>query len=120
MIGIDPEEIDYSDPSVPPGMTAEKVRSGVDLSLKMFEAEGHVATQMYVSGDPETHEAFARRLADDCVDCVTIGGGVTRPVENTELLETLLNIIASTEPVPRIALVLGPENALAAVKRVLS
>jgi hypothetical protein len=91
----------------------------VDGLLEQLKAESHVASQIYISADPAELEALAQRLANNAVDCVTIGGGVTRPVKNAELLEALLNIIAGTNPAPRIALVLGPENAPAAVKRVL-
>ena len=39
-IGLDPETVDYSDPALPPGMTAEKVRAGVAVALKQFTDRG--------------------------------------------------------------------------------
>ncbi len=119
MIGIDPDEVDYSDPALPPGLNADKIRAGIDLSLDRLKADGHTASLMYVSTDPASLDALARRLASDAVECVTIGGGVTRPPRNSELFEAVLNIIAGMNPSPRIALVVGPENAPAAVDRVM-
>ena len=29
LLGLDPETVDYSDPALPPGMTAEKVHAGI-------------------------------------------------------------------------------------------
>jgi hypothetical protein len=119
MIGIDPEEVDFSDPALPPGMNADKIRGGIAHSLEQMKAQGHVASQIYVSIDAVKLEALKKYLANEVVDVVTIGGGVTRPVNNVELLEAVLNIIVGTDPAPRIALVLSPENAPAAVTRVL-
>ena len=34
LLGLDPEMVDYSDPELPPGMTAEKVRAGVAVAVK--------------------------------------------------------------------------------------
>ena len=36
LVGLDPETVDYSDPALPPGMTAEKVRAGIAVALKQF------------------------------------------------------------------------------------
>jgi hypothetical protein len=31
---LDPESVDFSDPALPPGMTAQKVRAGIAVALK--------------------------------------------------------------------------------------
>ena len=36
LLGLDPETVDYSDPALPPGMTAEKVRAGIAVAVKQF------------------------------------------------------------------------------------
>jgi hypothetical protein len=33
LVGLDPETVDFSDPALPPGMTAEKVRAGIAVAL---------------------------------------------------------------------------------------
>lgn len=33
LIGLDPATVDFSDPALPPGMTAEKIHAGVKLAL---------------------------------------------------------------------------------------
>ena len=119
MVGIDPDKIDFSDPSLPPGLDADKVRAGIEASLKQLAADGHEASPVFVSGEQAELDALADRIASDRVDCVTIGGGVTRPPKNIEVFEAVLNIILRADPAPRIALVLGPENAPAAVNRAM-
>jgi hypothetical protein len=39
LIGFDPATVDYSDPALPPGMTAEKIHAGVKLALADVEAK---------------------------------------------------------------------------------
>ena len=39
LLGLDPETVDFSDPALPPGMTAEKVRAGIAVALKQFTDE---------------------------------------------------------------------------------
>ena len=34
LLGLDPETVDFSDPALPPGMTAEKVRAGIKRSRR--------------------------------------------------------------------------------------
>ena len=36
LVGYDPETVDFSDPALPPGMTAEKVRAGITVALRQF------------------------------------------------------------------------------------
>jgi len=40
LIGFDPATVDYSDPALPPGMTAEKIHAGVKLALADFAERG--------------------------------------------------------------------------------
>jgi len=39
-LGYDPGTVDYSDPALPPGMTAEKVRVGIEVAMKEFALRG--------------------------------------------------------------------------------
>ena len=32
-LGYDPDTVDFSDPALPPGMTAEKVRVGIEVTM---------------------------------------------------------------------------------------
>src|SRR5690242_21804654 len=40
LLGLDPETVDFSDPALPPGMTAEKVRAGIAVALRQFTEHG--------------------------------------------------------------------------------
>ena len=40
LVGFDPDTVDFSDPALPPGMTAEKIRAGIAVALKRFAERG--------------------------------------------------------------------------------
>jgi hypothetical protein len=39
LVGYDPETVDFSNPALPTGMTAGKIRAGVALTLKQMKTE---------------------------------------------------------------------------------
>ena len=48
LVGYDPDAVDYSDPALPPGMTAEKVHAGIEVALKEFAARGWEADVRFI------------------------------------------------------------------------
>ena len=40
LIGFDPATVDFSDPALPPGMTAEKIHAMIKLALADFAERG--------------------------------------------------------------------------------
>ncbi len=120
-VGIEPDQVDFSDPSLPPGMNAETIREGVRRSVEGLTAAGHTVDQLYV---PAAREAavsvFSARLAAAQPALVVIGGGVIIPPANRLLFEGLLNAIVKQSPPPAVGLIARPEDAPAAAARILS
>jgi hypothetical protein len=48
LVGYDPETVDYSNPALPPGMSAEKIRAGIALALAIYSPSAPI--QMSGSG----------------------------------------------------------------------
>lgn len=119
LAGIDPALVDFSDPALPPGMTAQMISDGLVKAIAELEAQGHSVMQTFVPLDPAELGGFAAQLAGERVDCVVIGGGVTTPPQHRLLFEALLNIIARATPSPAIVLVSRPDEAATAIERVL-
>jgi len=121
MIGIDPDEVDFADPALPPGLNADIIRRGVAIGMGAVRAAGHEGAQAYLSANPEAAvRTLEAELGRASFDCVVIGGGVVLPPRNRPLFEALLNTIARTNPTPAIALISRPEEAPDAVSRVLT
>ena len=79
LIGYDPETVDFSDPALPPGMSAEKVHAGIEVALKQFAARGWEADVGFIRPDETAGPTVERQLASKRYDCVVIGGGVRLP-----------------------------------------
>jgi hypothetical protein len=72
LVGYDPETVDFSDPALPPGMTAEKIRGGIEVALKQFAARGWEADVGFIRPDETAGPTVERLLASMSYDCVVI------------------------------------------------
>jgi len=59
--GFDPDTVDFSDPALPPAMTAEKIRAGMAVALKQFADRGWEADVRYIRPDEPLHRQWRRR-----------------------------------------------------------
>lgn len=120
LIGIEPDQVDFTDPALPPGLTADAIRNGVALSVERLQASGRQVRQAYLPAAPDAAvEALDALLADGTVEVVVIGGGVHIPLRNRPLFEAVLNAIGRQTPTPAIALIPRPQDAAEGVDRVL-
>ena len=119
LVGIDPTEVDFSDPGLPPGFDADFIRRGLVQAIADLTAQGHHADQLFIPADASRLDGLARRLASEPVDCVVIGGGVRHPPQNLALFEAVINHAIRAEHSPLIGLVDHPAQAAEAVGRAL-
>ncbi len=61
LVGYDPETVDFSDPALPPGMTAEKIRAGIAVALEQFAKRGWEAEVGFIRPDETAGESWPRR-----------------------------------------------------------
>ena len=79
LVGWDPATVDFSDPALPPGMSAEKIHAGVKVALADMAERGWQAENCFISPDETAVPAVERRLTEGRYDCVVIGAGVRLP-----------------------------------------
>ena len=65
LLGYDPETVDFSDPALPPGMTAEKVHAGIAVAMKQFAERGWEADVGFIRPDETAGPTVERQLAFD-------------------------------------------------------
>ena len=116
LLGLDPETVDYSDPALPPSMTAEKVRAGVAVAVKQFTDHGWESDVGLIRPD-ETGPAVERLLRSTNYDCVVIGGGVRLPPRNLALFEVIINAVRKAAPGAAIAFNTRPDDSADAAAR---
>ena len=117
LLGLDPETVDYSDPALPPGMTAEKIRAGVAVAVKQFTDRGWESDVGFIRPDETAGLAVERLLRSTTYDCVVIGGGVRLPPRNLALFEVIINAVRKAAPGAAIAFNTRPDDSADAAAR---
>jgi hypothetical protein len=120
LLGLEPETVDYSDPALPPGMTAEKVHAGIAVAMKQFAERGWEANLGMIRPDESAGPEVERQLASKSYDCVVVGGGVRLPPRNLQLFEVVINAIRKAAPGTPIAFNTRPDDSADAAGRWLA
>ncbi len=117
LVGYDPETVDFSDPALPPGMTAKKVRAGIEVAMKEFAAHGWEADVGFIRPDETAGPTMERLLASTSYDCVVIGAGVRLPPRRLAVFEAVINAVHKAAPGSAIAFNTRPEDSADAAGR---
>jgi hypothetical protein len=111
LLGLEPEAVDYSDPILPPGMNAEKIRAGIAVAVKQFTDRGWESDVGYILPDESAGPTVERLLRSTNYDCVVIGGGVRLPPRNLALFEVVVNAVRKAAPGAAIAFNTRPDDS---------
>ena len=117
LVGYDPETVDFSDPALPPGLTAEKIHAGIQVALKQFAARGWEADVGFIRPDETAGPAVERLLVSTSYDCVVIGAGVRLPPLRLAFFEAFINAVHKAAPGAAIAFNTQPEDSADAAAR---
>ena len=117
LVGYDPETVDFSDPALPSGMTAEKIHAGIEVALKQFAARGWEADVGFIRPDETAGPAVERLLVSTSYDCVVIGAGVRLPPQRLAFFEAVINAVHKAAPRATIAFNTRPEDSADAAAR---
>jgi hypothetical protein len=120
LLGYDPETVDFSDPALPPGMTAEKVHAGLAIAMKQFAERGWEAELGFIRPDESAGPEVERQLTSKNYDCVVIGAGVRLPPRSLPLFEVVINAVHKAAPGAAIAFNTRPDDSADAAARWLS
>jgi hypothetical protein len=120
LVGVDPDTVDFSDPALPPGMNADKVRAGIAVAVKQFTERGWESDVGYILADETAGPTVERQLRSTNYDCVVIGAGVRLPPRNLPLLEVLINAVRTAAPGAAIAFNTRPDDSADAAARGLA
>ena len=116
LIGIKPEAVDFSDPDLPPGTTAEKIATGIEAALSNMKARGWDGTFCSILTDDSVEATIAASLAEHW-DCIVIGGGIRIPSRGLLLFERVLNAVHRRAPGTPIAFNTSPNDSADAAAR---
>lgn len=120
LLGLDPETVDFSDPALPPGMTAEKVRAGIAVAVKGFAEHGWESDLCFIRPDETAGPTVMRQLGSTRYECVVIGAGVRLPPRGLALFEAVINAVHQAAPGAAIAFNTRPDDSAEAAARALA
>ena len=119
-LGYDPETVDFSDPALPPGMTAAKIHAGIAVARGQFAERGWEADIILIRPDASAGPAITAQLALKSYDCVVIGAGVRLPPRGLALFEVVVNAIHRGAPGAAITFNTRPDDSADAAARGLA
>lgn len=119
LVGYDPDTVDFSDPSLPPGMSIEKVHAGVAVAMRQFAARGWEGDVGYLQPDETAGPTVERLLGSKRYDCVVIGAGVRLPPPRLAVFEAVVNAVHKAAPGVVIAFNTRPDDSADAAARCL-
>ena len=120
LLGPVPKTVDFSDPALPPGMTAEKVHAGIAVALKQFTDRGWESDAGYIRADETAGPTVERQLRSTHYDCVVIGAGGRLPPRHLALFEVVIKAIRRVAPGAAIAFNTRPDDSADAAARGLA
>ena|SRR5215471_6169779 len=118
LVGYDPETVDFSDPALPPGMTAEKIHAGIAVAMKQLAERGWEADVGFIRPDETTRPTVERQLASKSYDCVVIGAGVRLPPRRLAIFEAVINAVSQKGTSPQTFLIGFPSRTARKAKAV--
>jgi hypothetical protein len=116
-VGQQPETVDFTDPTLPPGVTAEKIHAGIALALKQMAERGWRADLCLIQPDETAGPEVERKLTGQAYDCVVIGAGIRLPPHSLTMFEAVINGVHRAAPGAAIAFNTRPEDSADAVVR---
>ena len=116
-VGQQPETVDFNDPTLPPGLTAEKIQVGIDLADSQMMAQGWDGDLCMISPDEAGLQRLADQLRAKVYDCVIVGAGLRLPPKGLLLFEKIINLIHTQMPHAAIAFNTQPEDTAEAAAR---
>jgi hypothetical protein len=118
-VGQEPETVDFSDPSLPPGFDAEKINAGIAVAVAKIKERGWQGNTCMITPDSAGSAMLEKALEGAAYDCVVIGGGLRLPPKSLALFETVVNVIHKAAPNAAIAFNTRPEDTADAAARQL-
>ncbi|MGI4881547.1 MAG: hypothetical protein ACRYG4_29135 [Janthinobacterium lividum] len=116
-IGQQPDTVDFSDPALPPGFDADKIKAGIAIGIAKIEERGWQVDPCMIRPDESAGPMLEKQLASAVYDCVVIGGGLRIPPKSLLLFEAVVNAVHKAAPNAVIAFNTRPEDTADAAAR---
>jgi hypothetical protein len=114
VIGLDPSVVDIRQF---PGLTPEKVRTGLKEEAAKLTALGYEVKNCFIDLGETAVDVVTQALAQETFDCIVIGAGVRTGPDQFLLFERLINVVHANAPAAKIGFNTKPTDTAEAVQR---
>ena len=120
VIGYAPDAVDFTDPTLPPGLDAKQVASGIQKDLELMHDRGWEAEHLPIRTDEDLEHRISTYLAGNLFSCIVVGGGVRMTAKYVPELEQVVNAVRKAAPQTPIAFNSSPDSSGEAAARWVS
>ena len=117
IIGMNPHTLDFTNPEIPKGLTAEMVEQGTNATLEKLNTMGYEAETFFIDTGTTDLNPLAKQLKDRNYSGVVIGNGIRSLASNFILFEQIINVVHKNASKSVIIFNTLPTNTDEAVKR---
>lgn len=113
-IGVDPLLVDLSGF---PGLTPEKITTGVASEIGKLNDVGYEAKAIFIDLGQTAEQVVRGELTAKTYDCIVIGAGLRAPPAHFLLFERILNLVHAQAPQAKLCFNTLPTDTMQAVQR---
>ena len=117
IIGLNPHTIDFKNPELPPGLSAEAIEKGTKETVEKLISIGYDTEVFLVNTGATDLSDLVERLNKKKYDGVVVGNGIRGVKSNFLLFEQIINVVHSQAAKSKIIFNSLPTDTDEAVKR---
>ena len=117
IIGMDPHTIDFTNPEIPKGLTAEKIEQGTNATIAALQDSGYNAEVFLIETGNDDLSNLENYLQNNKFDGIVIGNGIRGLKTNFILFEKIVNVVHTHALESKIIFNSLPTDTLESVKR---
>ncbi|MES2616764.1 MAG: hypothetical protein V4613_02735 [Bacteroidota bacterium] len=117
IIGMNPLTMDFTNPEIPQGLSAQIIEKGLNETIEKLITMGYDAQIFLIDNGDTNLDKLAQQLSKANYDGVVIGNGIRGLKSNFILFEQLINVVHVSAPKSTIIFNSLPTDTDEAVKR---
>lgn len=117
IIGMNPRTIDFTNPALPQGLTAEVIERGTKATLEKLDSLGYAPELFLIDTGTTDLSDLSNQLKQKNYDGIVVGNGIRSVEANFLLFEQIINVIHTSAQNSKIIFNSLPTDTDVAVKR---
>jgi len=119
IIGVAPDLVDFTDPTIPKGLTPADIQKGLEAAQADIAAIGASASLCMITNNPlESNALIQGCLTNSTYEGIIIGNAIRSGLKSFSLFEMVMNIVNRKAPNSKIGFNQSPKDSAEVAKRI--